>query len=144
MHDTAFLRSDALPPGVATGYLHQDGFITNALHLPVLGVGDGGLFSTVADIRRFWMALFDGRIVSSGAVDEMVTPRSRDDDDSRYGLGFWLARAGPMVSLTGHDAGVSFESCHDSTTAQTYTMISNTSEGAWPMLRQLAAVLGLD
>lgn len=142
LDDTGFLRSDSLPTGVATGYLHRDGLRTNALHLPVLGSGDGGLFSTAADMRRFWLALFDGKIVSD-AVDEMVRPRSHDDG-SRYGLGFWLAESGPMVGLQGHDAGVSFGSWHDPTTRQTHTVISNTSGDAWPMLRGLAAALGPD
>ena len=139
--DTGFIRSDSLPPGVATGYLDAEGLRTNALHLPVLGSGDGGMFSTAADIRRFWLAVFDGRILTSRAVDTMTSPRS-DDGDLRYGLGFWLARAGPMVKLEGYDAGVSFRSWHDPTTAQTYTVISNTSDGAWPVLRAVAALLG--
>ncbi len=140
LHDTGFLRSDSLPTGVATGYLHRDGLRTNALHLPVLGSGDGGLFSTAADMRRFWLALFDGKIVSHSA-GEMVRSRS-NDGGSRYGLGFWLAESGPMVGLQGHDAGVSFGSWHDPTTRQTHTVMSNTSEDAWPMLRGLAAALG--
>ena len=34
------------------------------LHLPVRGNGDGGIYTTAADIQPFWSALFDGRIVS--------------------------------------------------------------------------------
>src|SRR5918995_2788517 len=37
MVDTAFLRSDELPGGVAVGYLQVDGLRTNGLHLPVRG-----------------------------------------------------------------------------------------------------------
>jgi CubicO group peptidase (beta-lactamase class C family) len=139
--DTAFIRSDSLPPGVATGYLDDVGMRTNALHLPLVGSGDGGLFSTTADIRRFWLALFDGRIVSTGSVELMTTPGS-DAGDLRYGLGFWLAGRGPMVKLEGYDAGVSFRSWHDPVTGQTYTVIGNTSDGAWLVLRALASELG--
>ena len=32
-------------------------------HLPVLGTGDGGAYSTAADLSEFWNALFAGRIV---------------------------------------------------------------------------------
>ena len=35
-------------------------------HLPVRGSGDGGIYSTAADVSAFWGALFAGRIVSRG------------------------------------------------------------------------------
>ena len=41
-------------------------FARNGLHLPVRGVGDGGAYSTVADMRSFWIGLFAGDIVSAG------------------------------------------------------------------------------
>ena len=51
MGDTAFLRSDDLPGRAALGYLTDTGSRTNVLHLPVCGSGDGGIYSTAADIR---------------------------------------------------------------------------------------------
>jgi CubicO group peptidase (beta-lactamase class C family) len=138
--DTSFIRSDSLPPGVATGYLGTDGLLTNSLHLPVLGSGDGGLFSTTADVRQFWVALFAGSIVSSKSVKLMTQPRSHHED-RRYGLGFWLPATGPHAMLAGYDPGVSFRSCHNPLTGQTYTVIGNTSEGAWPLVRALAEML---
>ena len=39
--------------------------------------------------------------------------------------------------LEGYDAGVSFRSVHDPASAITYTVISNTSEGAWPIVELL-------
>ena len=137
--DTAFIRSDALPTGVATGYLDRDGLRTNALHLPLLGVGDGGLFSTAADLAAFWTALFDDRIVSGEHVEVMTRPRSDAPElRRRCGLGFWLAATGPTVFLDGYDAGVSFRSMHDPTTRTTRTVIANTSEGAWDLLREVS------
>jgi hypothetical protein len=49
---------------------------TNVFHLPVRGSGDGGIYSTAADIHSLWTALFAGRIVSPHWVAEMVRPRS--------------------------------------------------------------------
>ena len=93
MVDTAFLRSDELPGRAALGYLAVDGLRTNVLHLPVLGIGDGGIYSTAADLSAFWESLFAGRIVSPERVAEMVRPRSDWPEESkRYGLGFHLAR----------------------------------------------------
>ena len=52
MVDTAFLRSDELPGRAALGYLSVDGLRTNVFHLPVLGSGDGGIYSTAPTSAR--------------------------------------------------------------------------------------------
>ncbi len=136
MHDTQFLRSDELPGRAALGYLTTDGAKTNVLHLPVRGSGDGGIYSTAADISSLWNALFAG--VSSDWVSEMVRPRSDVPAESmRYGLGFWLHESGKAVMLEGSDAGVSFSSVHDPARRITSTVLSNTSSGAWPIARLL-------
>jgi hypothetical protein len=41
------------------------------------------------------------------------------------------------VILEGYDAGVSFRSLHDPTTDETRTVISNTTDGAWPIVKSL-------
>ena len=79
MVDTAFLRSDELPGRAALGYLEDDGLRTNILHLPVRGTGDGGAYTTAADVHRFWDALFAGRIVAPETVAEMVRVAHRHD-----------------------------------------------------------------
>jgi CubicO group peptidase (beta-lactamase class C family) len=140
MSRTEFLRSDRLPGDAAFGYL-ADGR-TNVLHLPVRGGGDGGAYSTVADMRAFWLALFGGRILAPAQVAELVAPRSDvPTEKMRYGLGFWLHRTGPQVLSIGYDVGVSFRSVHDPTTSQTRTVVSNTADGAWPVSRRLDEVL---
>jgi CubicO group peptidase (beta-lactamase class C family) len=140
MTDTAFLRSDELPGGAALGYLTAERTSrTNVFHLPVRGSGDGGIYSTVADISAFWRALFAGRIVSLQWVAELMRPRSvLPREPRRYGLGFWLAEAGDIVMLEGADAGVSFRTVHDPRREITHTVVSNTSDGAWPLARLLA------
>lgn len=144
MANTGFVRSDALPSGVAVGYLDRDGVRTNVFHLPLLGSGDGGLFSTAADMDRFWTAVFEGRIVDRRRVAQMTSPHSGvPDQNTRYGLGFWLAGSGPVVSLEGYDAGVSFRSVHDPTSGLTHSVLSNTSSGAWPITKALDVALGV-
>jgi CubicO group peptidase (beta-lactamase class C family) len=139
MSHSGFLRSDELPGGAALGYLTSEGTArTNVFHLPVLGSGDGGMYSTVADLSAFWRALFAGRIVSSEWVAELTLPRSEVPRASRrYGLGFWLAESGEVVMLEGADAGVSFRTVHDPGRELTHTVVSNTSDGAWPITRLL-------
>jgi len=142
LRDTAFLRSDELPERTALGYLFEDDRDrTNVFHLPVRGAGDGGLYSTAADIRSLWTALFDGRIVPTERVAEMVRPHTdAPAEERRYGLGFWLRPTTDAVLLTGYDAGVSFRSVHDPTDGSTVTVISNTSEGAWAVCERVEAL----
>jgi CubicO group peptidase (beta-lactamase class C family) len=91
---TAFLRSDSLPGTAAIGYLENGR--TNVFNLPVRGSGDGGLYSTLDDVDRFW-----------------------------------AFAAGRFDKLSGADAGVSFYS------TPSFTVISNTTRGAWPVVRVL-------
>jgi CubicO group peptidase (beta-lactamase class C family) len=135
MGDTAFLRSDELPGRAAHGYLTVDGtWRTNVFHVPVRGSGDGGIYSTAADISALWRAFFAGEIVSTDWVGEMVRARSGVPSGSRrYGLGFWLHPSNETVMLEGSDAGVSFCTAHDPRAGVTHTVISNTSDGAWPI-----------
>jgi CubicO group peptidase (beta-lactamase class C family) len=139
MSGTAFLRSDELPPDAALGYLEVEGVCrTNVFHLPVRGSGDGGIFSTAADITSLWKAFFAGQIVSMDSVGDMVRARSDVPSESlRYGLGFWLHASTDTVMLEGRDAGVSFRSVHDPRSGLTHTVISNTPDGAWPITRYL-------
>jgi CubicO group peptidase (beta-lactamase class C family) len=143
MADTAFLRSDELPGRTALGYLPVAGKSrTNVFHLPVLGSGDGGIYSTAADITAFWQSLFTGKIVPAAWVAEMVRARSDVPSESmRYGLGFWLGRQSGTAILEGFDAGVSFRSVHDPASHVTHTVISNSSYGAWPITRRLDELL---
>lgn len=129
MPDTAFLRTDSLPGRAAVGYLDATGLRTNVLHLPVRGSGDGGTYSTLADLHALWSALFAGQIVAPPLVAELLRPRSDWPQESRrYGLGFHLAPAGDAVYMEGYDAGVSLLSLHQPSTAITYTILANWSE----------------
>lgn len=140
---THFLRSDEPTSRAALGYLATDGPRTNVFHLPVRGSGDGGIYSTAADIHSIWTAFFDGRIVSTEWVASMVRPRSEVPAESaRYGLGFWLHGSRDTVMLEGFDAGVSFRSAHDPAHRLTRTVLANTSAGAWPITRGLDELLG--
>ena len=133
MNDTAFLRSDELPGRAAAGYLSNDSPRTNVFHLPVLGSGDGGIYTTLADVHALWDALFAGVVVAEDVVQEMTRPISTVPPHYAYGLGLWLDPRFDAVLLEGADAGVSFRSIHRRATGTTHTVISNTTDGAWPI-----------
>ena len=137
MTRTEFLRMDALPGDVAVGYLFAEGLRTNVLHLPVVGFGDGGVFTTVADVHRLWSALVDGRL-GDGVLATMTTPPV---PDARYGMGMWLDEQPGKMTMEGMDAGASFRSTR-LPDGSTYSVLSNTSDRAWPMARHLAETVG--
>jgi CubicO group peptidase (beta-lactamase class C family) len=130
MGDTAFLRSDELPGRAAIGYEQIEGtWRTNVFHLPIRGSGDGGIYTTAADVASFWRALFAGSIVREETLAGMLKQRSAPDPDRGYGLGFWLPAGGRAVRLHGGDAGVAFVTVHDPERTLTWTLLSNTGEG---------------
>jgi CubicO group peptidase (beta-lactamase class C family) len=136
MADTEFLRSDSLPGTAALGYVEVDGhWRTNVFHLPVVATGDGGMYTTTADMSRFWAALMSGRIVHAQSLADMRRPRSEPDagESDCYGLGFWLKTDSPEITMVGGDAGVSFWSSHHPDRSTTATVIATTMSGAWPV-----------
>lgn len=129
---TAYLRSDDLPGDAAVGYVEVDGaWRTNVHHLPVIGGGDGGIWTTAVDLVTFWAALLAGRIVPRALVEEMLRERTpATDDELAYGLGFWLPEPG-VVQLVGQDAGSSFSSRHTIAAARTASVLATTADAAW-------------
>ena len=139
---TDYLRLDELPGTAATGYLFDDGDRTNTLHLPVLGNGDGGAFTTAADLHRFWRAFYAGEIVSAASVEAMTRPRfDVAHERKRYGMGFWLHPSADAAIIEGYDAGVSFRSTHLPASVTTASVLGNSSEGAWPVIGVVAKAI---
>jgi CubicO group peptidase (beta-lactamase class C family) len=137
MTGTEFLRMDSLPGDAAVGYLFADGVRTNVLHLPVVGFGDGGVFTTVQDVHRLWTALIDGRF-GDDAVSMMTTPPAAG---ARYGMGMWLDEQAGSMTMEGMDAGVSFRSTRRAD-GSAFSVLSNTTDRAWPIARHLAEIVG--
>ena len=142
--DTEFLRSDELPGRAALGYLRRRRLRTNVFHLPVRGSGDGGIYSTAADSAR------SGRRCSAaGSCRPSGWPRwcgraatCRRSEALRPRLLARTDRADAVI-LEGYDAGVSFRSVARPGVRLTHTVISNTSDGAWPITQRLDQLLNI-
>ena len=137
MTRTEFLRMDSLPGDAAIGYLRADGLRTNVLHLPVVGFGDGGVFTTVHDVHRLWTALVEGRFGDDALTLMIASPVP----GARYGMGMWLEPTEGAVAMEGMDVGASFKSTRFAN-GTCCTVLSNTGEGAWPIVRHLADRFG--
>jgi CubicO group peptidase (beta-lactamase class C family) len=139
---TAFLRSDDLPAGTALGYLDTDGDRTNVFHLPVRGSGDGGIYTSIDDVDRCWAALLGNALLPSATVDDLLRERTADASNGMgYGLGFWLHQDRDAVELHGFDPGVGFVTVSDRRRDWSFTVVVNTSRGAWPMRERLLALM---
>ena len=140
LHRTAYLRSDELPGDAAVGYVGPTGLRTNVLHLPVVGGGDGGIFTTVDDVHRLWAALEAGEVIASDTLADAWRSRSELPDDEGYGLGFWTW--GSALELKGGDVGAGLYSSHVPG-GITWTIMSNVTGGLSPLaLRVQDALLG--
>ena len=131
-------RRTSCPPTSPPATSWTDRARTNVLHLPVVRQRRRGRCTPRrADVAALWRAAVRrphrARPRSSATC---CAPRS--DVDVRAPATGSASSSGPsdgVVALTGSDAGVSFRSVHDRRTDVTWTVISNTSEGAWPVAR---------
>ena len=149
MDRSGFFAMNQLPECTALGYIEDgESWRTNIYNLPIVGASDGGLFSTLADITALWDGFWNGEIVSEELVRTFSAPFSgaSDGDSSlHYGHGMWIRRRADGTLqhyIMGADAGISFKSAVDCQRQLDYTVISNTSEGAWPIARAIDDVLG--
>ncbi len=136
MPDAGFFRTDDLPANTALGYLANGR--SNVFHLPVIGMGDGGAFLTLDDTTAFWDAFLTGSIVSLESVAAMTAEVSVYNDTRSYGRGFWLGPGADHVWFEGMDAGVSFQSGVFRDADVRYSVLSNTSSGAWPLVKTIS------
>jgi CubicO group peptidase (beta-lactamase class C family) len=144
MWRTGLFCYDDLPPETSIGYvLDGEQWTSNAPYLPVRGGGDGGAFSTAGDCERFWNSWLTGRIAPQSVVDALLTSQVRDAKGRAYGHGFWLRPEQDQIYLEGYDPGISFRSLVSRGNGDHYTVLANTSPGAWPLVRILdAAFMG--
>lgn len=133
MERSGFFRSDCLPANTALGYISEkDQLRTNIFNLPVLGGGDGGAYSTLEDMNRFWQQVKGAHILPDQSVAPFLKWQNMVGNQG-YGYGFWIDDKLDHIKLVGHDAGVSFFSSTSLTRDEQVTIISNTSTGVWPI-----------
>jgi CubicO group peptidase (beta-lactamase class C family) len=154
MKRSGYFAFNQLPEQTALGYIEQPGgWRTNIYNLPIIGASDGGAYTTAADLATLWKAFWENAIVPQDLVELYTTPYVKaetEGEDTYGGHGLWIDMkpSGQLeVYITGGDAGVSFRSSVKRRSDLQVTVISNTSTGAWPVVRDientLAALTGL-
>ncbi len=141
MNDSGFFALNQLPERTAYGYIKtEQGWRTNVYNLPIIGASDGGAFTTIGDMNKFWPALFAGKIIEQDLLDLFIQPyrcAGYSDKNIYYGHGFWSYNApnqDPLYFMEGADAGVSFQSQMIKSRDLLITVISNTMNGVWPIV----------
>ena len=144
MKDSGFFALNELPERTALGYVKTEtGWRTNVYNLPIVGASDGGAFTTVADMKSFWRGLMAHRLLSQELLDLFIHPNvpvGKPEQRQSYGYGFWIERTTSREYthyLVGCDAGVSFFSLCAPRHDIVATVVSNTTDGAWPLVRSL-------
>lgn len=144
MTRSGYFAMDALPDNTATGYLSRDESDrrSNIFSVPSIGGSDGGAFTTAADMRLFWRALVEGRLLSPGLVERFTASSvstAEGDPTSHYGYGVWLQETprGRIALVVGGDPGVSMQSGIRLSDGLLFTVLSNVPYGATEMARML-------
>jgi CubicO group peptidase (beta-lactamase class C family) len=128
MPQTGFYALNNLPANTALGYL-EDRQTTNIYNLPIRGGGDGGLFTTTADLHSFWQHLFSNRILSPELTAVFLQTHEHFDDQTGYGCGLYKRLDDSLFFIVGGDAGVGFDSRYFVHQKITASILSNTTNG---------------
>jgi len=149
MNQSGYFALNKLPEKTALGYVEEaEGWRTNVYNLPIVGASDGGAFTTVQDIATLWQAFWGYEIVPKELVDLYTQPYVKAETKhahTYYGHGLWICEdegRNREEYITGSDAGVSFKSSVNRVKELQVTVISNTTAGAWPILRDIDTIFG--
>lgn len=140
MDDSGFFALDRLPARTAYGYLPagEEGWRTNFYAVPVVGGPDGGAYTTVLDMAKFWESLLSFKLLNQATTEKMLSPQVKIDwggPDDHYGYGIYCAyRDGQLINyyLVGQDPGVEFFSTVYPGKQLAYTIMANTNKNTWP------------
>lgn len=108
MDHTAMDRPSNIVPQRAAGYMRvegQPGRFVNAPYVPYTTPGPaGGLRSTLADMGRWYEALFAGEVVDRRLLAEMITP-ARVKDGRPTSLAKWAPPGAPAPAPAPYEYG---------------------------------------
>ncbi len=148
MNHSGYFALNKLPEKTAMGYVEEEeGWRTNIYNLPIVGASDGGAFTTVQDITTLWKAFWGYQILPKELVEIYAQPYMKaetEGEQTYYGHGLWISEEEGHTReeyIAGCDAGVSFMSSVSRVNEMQVTVISNTTSGAWSMVKDIDTAL---
>lgn len=147
MLDSGFYDRRDAAPRVAEGWDQVDGtWVSNIYSYPPIGSPDGGAHVTAPDLVRFLDALRSGTLLNAEFTEEFFVPQVEHDEATWYGFGleFDMNEDGTVRSYykEGINAGASGIVRHYLAEGLDIVVLSNSEEGAWPIIRELDKRLG--
>lgn len=130
MTDSDLETADRLGVGIIKGYsdLDEDGQLDDiTLINDGIGLGDGGIISTAADLAYFASALFGGELLSENAY-ALLTDGVEAEEGEIYGLGVSLLQedaGGLLLGHSGATAGFVAEMWYDADSQTVVVVLSN-------------------
>ncbi|MEK3889662.1 serine hydrolase domain-containing protein [Bacillus sp. FSL K6-3431] len=116
MSDSGYFRMDQLPERTALGYIDSEDdntWRTNIYSVPIVGGPDGGAYTTVLDLSKFWDGLLNMKLLGREYTDKLLTPYVKSNKNIYYGYGVWISMKNDDVLeyfILGFDPGVRMHS----------------------------------
>ena len=147
MLDSGFYDRRDAAPRVAEGWDLIDGvWVENIYSYPPIGSPADGAHVTAADLVRFIQAVRDGELMNPEYTAEFLLPQVEHDEATWYGFGleFDMNEDGTVRSYykDGINNGASGIVRHYLDEGLDIVVLSNSEEGAWPVIRELDERLG--
>jgi CubicO group peptidase (beta-lactamase class C family) len=139
MVNTSYQEYDRPEANTANVYIldkTRGDYYTNIYSSTAKGMGDGGAFTTAADLECFWRGLYGGKLVSPEMLAEMTKPQT---DARCYGYGLWMEELdGRFVPhFEGCEPGIGCFSAYDAERDLLVTLITNRGDNIWDISRSL-------
>jgi len=148
MADSGFFDRRDAAPNVAEGWDRDDDgvWFSNIYSYPPIGSPADGAQVTAADLLRFIQAVRGGQLLDAEYTEEFFIPQVEHDEETLYGLGleFDINDDGSVRSYykDGINVGASGIVRHYLEEGVDLTVLSNSEDGAWEVIRELDERLG--
>jgi CubicO group peptidase (beta-lactamase class C family) len=148
MNDSGFYDRRDAAPRVAEGWDRDasGNWLSNIYSYPPIGSPDGGAHVTAPDLVRFIQAVRNGELLDKEHTEEFFVPQVEHDEATWYGFGleFDMDEDGAVRSYfkDGVNVGASGIVRHYVEEGLDIVVLSNSEEGAWPVIRELDERLG--
>ncbi|MGM7721821.1 serine hydrolase domain-containing protein [Metabacillus sp. Hm71] len=143
MSDSGYFRMDQLPERTALGYIDSDEdhtWKTNIYSVPIVGGPDGGAFTTVLDLDKFWNGLWDGKLLNKEYRERLLTPHENSKNDLYYGYGVWILKKEDEIYkffIFGFDPGVRMHSSVNVKLKTQTHILSNIEQNVVPIVMEV-------
>jgi CubicO group peptidase (beta-lactamase class C family) len=145
MEDSGYFRLDQLPERTAVGYIDQGiTWRSNIYSIPIIGGPDGGAFTTVYDLEKFWNGLMSNLLLSKSMTEIMLSPHISVNEYIHYGFGVWIMKQNNEIFkyyIVGSDPGIEMKSSVYTKLNTQVHVLSNNGSDAGAIARSLDKIL---